>query len=101
MWACGTCPASPRTSCNVCWPDGRSRRHFGLTASEVYVVVVGGQTIGQLICTILALTQRGTVKQQMVVSGVFFLGSRWSDPHAAEAKDNRDRLIARCHRPTG
>lgn len=67
------------------------QRHFGLTASEVHVMIVGGQTIGQLICTILALAQRGTVKQQMVVSGVFFLGSRWCDTHAAEAKDNRDR----------
>lgn len=65
--------------------------YFGLTAPEVHVMFVGGQTIGQLIRAILALTQRGTVKQQVVVPGVFFLGSGGCDAHAAETKDNRDR----------
>lgn len=63
---------------------------FRLATTEVQVVFIRRQTIGQLIRAILSLSKGRAVDQQVVVAGVFLFRASRCHPHAPQAKDHGD-----------
>lgn len=56
-------------------PRRKVQRHFGLTPTEMQVIVIRRDAIGQLIRAISALPQRRTVDQQVMMARVFLFHS--------------------------
>lgn len=72
------------------------KRHLGLTATKMHVVVIGGQGLLQLLGTIRPLTQRWAINQDVMMSGVFLVGACGGHLHPLEAKFHFDRGAYGC-----